>query len=56
MKKFRVFTGMGGGFGGANDYGVYEFKDTEEAEQYAYEMAVQKYQSYEGSGGIVSWG
>lgn len=56
MKKFRVFAGMGGGFGGANDYGIYEFKDTEEAEQYAYEMAVQEYQSYEGSGGIVSWG
>ena len=56
MKKFRVFAGMGGGFGGAKDYGVYEFKNAEEAERYAYEMAVQEYQSYEGYHGIISWG
>lgn len=56
MKKFRVFAGMGGGFGGAKNYGVYEFKNAEEAEHYAYEMAVQEYQSYEGYHGIISWG
>lgn len=56
MKKFRVFAGMGGGFGGAKDCGVYEFKNAEEAVQCAYEMAVQEYQSYEGYHGIISWG
>lgn len=54
--KVRVFAGLGGGFGGANDHGVYDVRDHDEALELAYELAVEEYQSYEGEHGILSWG
>ena len=55
MKKYEIFAGMGGGFGGAMSHGIYEFRNLREAEQYAYNLAFDEYQSYEGSHGILSW-
>lgn len=56
MKKYRIFVGLGGGFGGANEEGEYEFKDEEAALEYAYERACEVYDMYEGSHGLRSVG
>ena len=55
MIKYDLYTGMGGGFGGARYNGTYEYDSEEEALQDAYNLAVEEYQSYEGSHGILSW-
>lgn len=55
MKKWRIYAGLGGGFGGANDCGVYEFRNKEKALDFAYTEALSIYTSYEGSHGILSW-
>ena len=52
---YRIYAGMGGGFGGANYVGWLETDDREEAESYAREIAIEEYQSYEGCHGIMSW-
>lgn len=54
MQKYEIYAGMGGGFGGAQLRGIYEFSSTQEAERYAYGLAFDEYQSYEGSHGILS--
>lgn len=46
MKKFEIFAGLGGGFGGLKSYGVYEFNNQQEAEDYAYELACNEYERY----------
>lgn len=51
----KIYCGLSGGFGGANYLETSEFKSIEEAEAYAYEQAVEEYQSYEGEHGIMSW-
>lgn len=53
--KFRIFAGLGGGFGGPHYQGTFEYESKKEAEQSAYEQAVEEYQSYEGLYGIMSW-
>ena len=55
MQKYEIYAGMGGGFGGAQLHGIYEFSSVQEAERYAYDLAFDEYQSYEGSHGILSW-
>jgi hypothetical protein len=55
MQKYEIYAGMGGGFGGAQLHGIYEFSSAQEAERYAYDLAFDEYQSYEGSHGILSW-
>ena len=55
MKKFKIYAGLGGGFGGANYHFTEEFKNEEVAMEYAYELAVQEYESYEGLHGIRTW-
>jgi hypothetical protein len=55
MTKYEIYAGMGGGFGGAQLHGVYEFSSAQEAERYAYDLAFDEYQSYEGSHGILNW-
>lgn len=55
LQKYDLYTGMGGGFGGARYNGTYEYSSEEEALQDAYNLAVEEYQSYEGSHGILSW-
>ena len=51
---YRIYAGMGGGFGGANYVGWLDTDDKEEAESYAREIAIEEYQSYEGYHGILS--
>lgn len=55
MPKYEIYSGMGGGFGGAVFQCIEEFNSIVEADEYAYNLAVEEYQSYEGSHGILSW-
>lgn len=52
---FNIYAGLSGGFGGANYIGTMRFATKDEAEAYARETAIQEYQSYEGSHGILNW-
>lgn len=52
MTKYKIFTGLGGGFGGATFRCVSEFNNDEEAEKYAYQEAVEEYESYGGLHGL----
>ncbi len=54
MPWFKIYTGMGGSFGGARYNGTYEYANTDEATEDAYRMAEEEYQSYEGYHGIMS--
>lgn len=54
MKKFKIYAGLGGGFGGADYIDTLEFNNKDEALDYAYQEAVDIYESYEGTGGILS--
>lgn len=56
MKKFEIYAGLSGGFGGARYRGIEEFETEEEAFNYAWETAVMEYQSHEGFHGILSEG
>ena len=51
---FHIYSGLGGGFGGAEYNGWIDTNDREEAESYAREQAIEEYQSYEGYHGILS--
>lgn len=53
--KYNIYAGLGGGFGGATYQGTGEFNDEDSAAQYAYEIALEEYQSYEGFHGILDW-
>lgn len=53
--KFNVYAGLGGSFGGAQYQGTGEFTDIISAVEYAYQTAIEEYQSYEGLHGIMSW-
>jgi len=63
LKKFESVTiddlyiicyGLGGGFGGADNYDVVEATDIEDAERQAYEMACETYEGYDGMYGLRS--
>ena len=45
MKKFKVVYGVGGGYNDIQE-DVFEFSSLEEAEKYAYESAVDIFDSY----------
>ena len=49
---YRIYAGLGGGFGGAEYHGTYEFSSQEEAERYAYDLAWDEYESYGGYHGL----
>lgn len=55
MSWFKIYAGLGGGFGGANYHGTYEYSNIDEALNYAYNLALEEYQSYEGCHGILSY-
>ena len=55
MPKFKIYAGLSGGFGGAVYQGTYEYDTIEEAEDDAYTLAVEEYESYAGSQGLMSW-
>lgn len=52
---YKIYAGLSGGFGGAHFQSTEEFTTKDEANSYAYEVAVGEYQSYEGCHGILSW-
>ena len=52
MKKYRLYSGLGGGFGGAVYQETVECATQEEANDAAYELACQDYESYAGTNGI----
>ena len=52
MPYYKIYAGLGGGFGGARYEDTEEFKDEEEALEYAYDIACQQYDSYDGMYGL----
>jgi len=50
--KWFISYGLGGGFGGADNYEVIDAEDEDEASKYAWEMACQDYESYVGLHGL----
>ena len=55
MAKYRIYAGLSGGFGGAVYQGTFECKSQQEAEWQAYDIAVEEYESYGGSHGLLDW-
>jgi hypothetical protein len=55
--KFAIKYGLGGGFGGCerNEPKIIDVSSEKEAGRWAYEMAVQEYQSYEGLHGLRTY-
>jgi len=53
IEKWAIFSGMGGGFGGASFKEVFT-GSREDAEKVAYGSAQEDYESYEGSNGVRS--
>ena len=51
--KYNIYAGLGGGFGGAQYEYTIDCESKEEAENLAYESAINIYESYEGSHGIL---
>lgn len=56
MQKYNIYAGLGGGFGGASYQGTGDFKSLADAENEAYQLAVEEYESYSGCHGLLSWG
>lgn len=52
---YDIYAGMSGGFGGASFQITEEYRTIEDAFHSAYEIAVEIYQSYEGTNGILCW-
>lgn len=50
--KWFISYGLGGGFGGADNFEVIEATNDEEASRYAWQVACDNYESYEGMGGL----
>lgn len=55
MAKYNIYAGMGGGFGGPTYQDTDEFESEQAANEYARELAIEDYNSYEGYHGIRSW-
>lgn len=55
MPNYRIFAGLGGGFGGATYEETSEFRNEDEAMNYAYSKAVEEYESYAGMHGLLDY-
>ena len=55
MQKYNIYAGLGGSFGGATYRGTGDFKSLADAEEEAYQLAVEEYESYDGYHGLLSW-
>ena len=55
MNLYNIYAGLSGSFGGASYRGTGEFKSHADAEEEAYTLAIEEYESYEGYHGIMSW-
>jgi hypothetical protein len=52
MEKYFISWGLGGGFGGANNHDIIEADSLEEAENVAFESAVEEYDNMAGLHGL----
>jgi hypothetical protein len=52
MPFYKIYFGLGGGYGGARYDSTEEFDNEEEAEEYAYERACETFESYNGLYGL----
>lgn len=52
MELFIISYGLGGGFGGADNYEVIQTVDLEDAEKWAFESACESYDGYSGMYGL----
>lgn len=55
MAQYKIYAGLGGGFGGAQYIETVEAASAKEALEIAYEYAVDEYESYEGLHGLTSY-
>lgn len=55
LKEYNIYSGLGGGFGGASYQYTTLCESAEDAEKEAYESAVEECQSYEGFNSIPTW-
>lgn len=55
MSKFKVYAGLGGGFGGAHFHCIVTAKSEDEAMMMARELAIEEYESYGGYHGLYTW-
>lgn len=55
MEKYNIYAGLGGSFGGAQYLYTIEVNSKEEAEEIAYHEAIEVYQDFEGTYGIMDW-
>lgn len=55
MSKYKIFAGLGGGFGGAKEIEIDEFETLDLAENCAYQRAIEKFESYGGMHGLPTW-
>lgn len=46
--KYKIYAGLGGGFGGATYQMTEDYASIDEALEDAYNLSVEEYQSYEG--------
>jgi hypothetical protein len=53
MAKYRIYAGLSGSFGGAVYQGTFDCPSQEEANWKAYDIAVEEYESYGGSHGLM---
>ena len=52
MARFKVYAGLGGGFGGATFQGIYDCESASDACSIGYELACEEYESYAGLHGL----
>jgi hypothetical protein len=55
MTQYKIYAGLAGGFGGANYMETEYFDTKDQAVEYAYDLAVEEYNSYAGLYGLLSW-
>lgn len=53
--KYKIYAGLGGGFGGATYQMTEDYATIDEALKDSYNLSVEEYQSYEGMHGVMSW-
>lgn len=53
--NYNIYAGLGGGFGDAQYCGTGDFPSIEAAEETAYRLAWEEYESYEGMHGLPDW-
>lgn len=53
--QYDIYAGLSGSFGGPNLQGTWDFHNLEEATQFAYDLAVEEYESYASCHGLLTW-